>query len=257
MADKVSRTQVLAYRTAAHGLDRTEADPNRLGVLDLGIQHGTQAATVRVALNARLPQPPIGSDDPMADDAFALLWSFRGAPHLHRRADLRALVAALWPLSDADAMSRLPAERAAMKAAGISGLAAYTAVAKALRAVVTKPMEKGAVSAGVTARLPAAYSYACRACASTHVSGGIFQLAGLPAGVRHVPDRSPLTLRPLEGRPAIPTQAEGTAEVVLAYLRLHGPATVSEVASYLGTTQAHVRPIWPDGLAEVSVDGRR
>ncbi len=260
MAIDVTRSQVLAYRVAAHGLARDTGTPGDLGVFDLGVQDSSHLGTARLALNARLPDVPVGSDNPVADEAgFVLLWSFRGAPHLHRRADLASLVGALWPLSDADAMTRLAAERAALKKAGISGLEAFTAVAKALRAVVTKPLAKGEVSAGVTAKLPPAYSYACRSCQATHVYGGIFQLVGLPAGVRHVPDKSPLTLRPLEKRPAVPSKAtpDGTTAVARAYLRLHGPATAAEVASYLGTSQTHVKPIWPDDLAEVRVDGRR
>ena len=260
MALDVSRTQVLAYRAAAHGLARDTADAGDLEVLDLGIQDSSLVGTARLALTARLPDVPTGADDPVADEkTFALLWSFRGAPHLHRRADLPALTRALWPLSDADAMSRLAAARGAMKEAGIAGLAAFTAASKALRAVVTKPLAKGDVSAGVTAKLPAAYSYACRSCAATHVNGSIFQLAGLPAGVRHVPDRNPLTLTKLENRSAIPSapSPDETTDVARAYLRLHGPATAAEVASYLGTTQAHVKPVWPDDLTEVKVDGRR
>jgi len=75
--------------------------------------------------------------------------------------------------------------------------------------------------------------------------------------VRHVPDQSPLTLVPLEGRPRIPTKAAGTTEVLRAYLRLHGPATLTDAAGYLGTTGAHLRSVWPDDAAQVSVDGRR
>src|SRR5690606_4529684 len=79
---------------------------------------------------------------------FALLWSFRGAPHLHRRADLPGLVSALWPLNEADAMSRLPAERAALRAADMSALDAFSAVARALRSVVRRPLSKGEVRGG-------------------------------------------------------------------------------------------------------------
>jgi Winged helix DNA-binding domain len=258
MARDTSRRQVLAYRMAAQGLGRDVTDAFDLDVLALGLQH-TSIGTIRLALAARLPEVPAGKADPVADEKrYAVLWSVRGAPHLHRRADLRALAGALWPLSDADAMTRLAAERAAMKKAGISGLQAFTAAANAVRAVVTKPRPKGDVSAGVTTRLPAAYSYACRSCKATHVYGGIFQLVGLPAGIRHEPDTSPPILTPLEGRPAVPSKASGTQEVVRSYLRLHGPATPADVASYVGTSQTHLRPVWPDdGLAEVTVDGRR
>jgi hypothetical protein len=235
MVLEVTRAQVMAYRAAAHGLDRRTKAAADLAVLDLGVQSAGESA--RLAVAARLADVPRGEDDPLTDDeTFALLWSFRGAPHLHRRADLPGLVSALWPLNEADAMSRLPAERAALRAADMSALDAFSAVARALRSVVTRPLSKGEVSAAVTARLPEALSYECRPCQAVHVYVGIFQQAGLFAGVRHVPDQSPLTLVPLEGRPRIPTKAAGTTEVLRAYLRLHGPATLTDAAGYLGTT---------------------
>ncbi|WP_020578527.1 winged helix DNA-binding domain-containing protein [Actinopolymorpha alba] len=253
----IGRTQVMAYRAAAQGLDRATADPAKLGVFDLGVQD-TTFGTARLALAARLPEPLPGGEDPLADEeTFALLWSVRGAPHVHRRADLPGLARALWPRSEADATARLAAERKALKAAGIPALDAFTAAAQAVRAVVTKPLGKGDVSAAVTARLPDAYAYDCRGCRARHVYGGLFQLVGLPAGVRHEPDTSPPILAPLEGRPPIPTSAKGVGAFIRAYLRLHGPATLAEAASYLGTSQAALRPEWPDGLAEVTVDGRR
>jgi len=256
MVLEVTRAQVMAYRAAAHGLDRRTKAAADLAVLDLGVQSAGESA--RLAVAARLADVPRGEDDPLTDDeTFALLWSFRGAPHLHRRADLPGLVSALWPLNEADAMSRLPAERAALRAADMSALDAFSAVARALRSVVTRPLSKGEVSAAVTARLPEALSYECRPCQAVHVYVGIFQQAGLFAGVRHVPDQSPLTLVPLEGRPRIPTKAAGTTEVLRAYLRLHGPATLTDAAGYLGTTGAHLRSVWPDDAAQVSVDGRR
>lgn len=256
MVLELTRAQVMAYRAAAHGLDRHAKTAAALAVLDLGVQHAGES--VRLAIAARLSDVPVGRDDPVTDEkTFALLWSFRGAPHLHRRVDLPSLVSALWPQDEADATSRLPAERAALQAAGMSASDAFTEVAKALRAVVTKPLTKGEASAAVTARLPEALSYECRPCAAVHVYGGIFQQAGLFAGVRHAPDRSPLTLVPLEGRPRIPTKAAGTPEVLRAYLRLHGPATPADAAGYLGTTGTHLRAVWPDDVVQVSVDGRR
>jgi hypothetical protein len=44
---------------------------------------------------------------------------------------------------------------------------------------------------------------------------------------------------------------------VLTCLRLLGPATPADVAGFLGTTATALRPAWPEGLAEVRVDGRR
>jgi len=248
----VDRRQVLAYRVSAHGLHRDTAAVEQLEVLDLGVQE-TNVGSARLALAARLPA---GSSDALTDPALTLLWSFRGAPHLHRTADLPRLAVALWPLGDADARARLAAERKPLKEAGIGALEAFSAAAEALREVVDGPTPKGEASAGVTARLPSAYSYACRSCAATHVYGGLFQLAGLPAGVRLLPDRAATTLAPLLRRPAVPDAAAGTDAVVRDYLRLHGPATLDDAARYLGTTRTQLRPAWPDDLAEAQVDGR-
>lgn len=250
----LDRAQVLAYRMAAHGLHREPADPLELSVLDLGVQW-TNTGTLRTALAARLPD--VAATDVLTDDRFSVLWSFRGAPHLLRRADLACLAGALWPVSEADAMSRLAAERNPFKQAGVKGLDAFTATAKALRKVVTRALPKGEVSAGVTRLLPGAYSYECRSCKATHVYGGLFQLAGLPAGVEIVATADKTTLAPLKQRPAIPAESSGPTEPILSYLRLHGPATPSEAAGYLGTTAAAIRPWWPDDLVEVRVDGKR
>ncbi|SDR78355.1 winged helix DNA-binding domain-containing protein [Actinopolymorpha singaporensis] len=257
MALEFGRQQVLAYRAAAQGLDRSTDDPAKLGVLDLGVQHSA-AHTARLALGARLPRLPEGDADPFADGgAYAMLWSVRGAPHLHRRGDLTHLARALWPRSEADAHSRLAAERKPLKEAGIGALEAFATAARALRTVVTRPMPKGEVSAAVTRKLPDAYAYDCRTCKARHVYGGLLQQVGLPAGVRQEFDTSPPVLAPLEKRPAVPTKPAGTADLVLAYLRLHGPATAGDAASYFGTSQAELRHSWPDGLVEVRADGRK
>lgn len=247
----IDRTQVLAYRAAAHGLCRDARDPADLAVFDLGVQD-SQAGTARLALAARLP---CGYTDPLAaDDRFALLWTFRGAPHLHRRADLPALAAALWPRGEGDAAVRLGAWG---KDAGDDALTVFATTVRAMRDAVRGPMTKGEVSAAVTARIPPGYSYDCRSCRARHVYGSLFQQVALPAGVRLVPDASPATLAVLEDRPPVPVAADGTDAVVRAYLRLHGPAALAHVAGYLGTRGAQIRDAWPDGLIEVRVDGRR
>lgn len=250
---EIDRQHALRYRIMAQGLDRSTPEPGKLAVLDLGVQE-TNVGSARLALAARLPP---GYADPVAGDSVALAWSFRGAPHLHRSADLARLAGALWPVSDADAFARLAAERSPLKAAGISGMEAFGAAAKAMRAAVRRPMAKGDVSAAVTALLPEAYSYRCRGCGSVHVYGGLFQSVALAAGVRLVSDAPRTTLAPMAGRPSLPRRASGIADVMRLYLRLHGPATLAEASSYLGTTQAAVRDEWPDHLVEVRVGGRR
>jgi len=242
------RTQVLAYRVAAQGLqERGAVRPSELAVLDLGVPD-VPYGSARLALAAR-------TSAPLDDDALTLLWATRGAPHLHRTADLRHLAAALWPVSDADATARFVTTN--LKEGGALGLSAFRSAAEALRAVVVEPMTKGDVSTAVSTQIPKALTYWCRACDAQHISGGLFQQVALPGGVRLEPGGSPTTLAPIAGWPGVPDEAQDSASIVRAYLRLLGPATPSEVAAYLGTKPSEIRAVWPADLAEVRVDGRR
>lgn len=82
------------------------------------------------------------------------------------------------------------------------------------------------------------------------------RLTVLPAGVRLDFDSKPLTFSPIPGwrRPA--ERPAATSELIRTYLRVHGPATITEAAGFLGTSRAETQPSWPDGLVEVHVDGR-
>src|SRR5690349_20671389 len=89
----VDRAQVMAFRVAALDLaKRGKKRPADLPVLDLGVQEYTPGSQ-RVALAAR-------TSAALDDDRLITVWAARGAPHLHRRADLAALVKQLWPVSD-------------------------------------------------------------------------------------------------------------------------------------------------------------
>ncbi|WP_073758843.1 DNA glycosylase AlkZ-like family protein [Streptomyces sp. CB03234] len=237
----VSRGQVLAHRVAVHGFDRSSPDP---GVLALGAQD-TPYGSARLALAARGASP----------DGLELVWSFRGAPHLHRRGGLPALAAALWPVDDADATARI--DTAVIREGARLGVAAFRVTAEAFREVVTAPMSKGEVSTAVSAAVPESLTYWCERCGAQHISGLLFQQAGLFGAIGVVPEGAGTVLAPLaEGFP-VPAEASGTSELVRAYLRFLGPAGPAEVAKFLGTRPAGVRAVWPDDLAEVSLEGRR
>jgi hypothetical protein len=243
----VDRERVMAYRLRAHQLHRVAEPAARLAVLDLGVQD-VGADSAKVALAARTAED-------LNDADLALVWATRGAPHLLRRADAAWFAAALWPLSDADATARIVTT--SIKEGARLGLAAFEAAAKALRDVVTGPMPKGEVSAAVSARVPRSLTYDCTPCRARHISGLLFQQVGAAAGVRVVPRGNATTLQPLGAGYDIPETAAGTDALITAYLRLHGPATLAEVAKFVGTTQTALRPAWPGGLAEVDLDGRR
>ena len=166
----VTRAQVLAYRLAQQGL---AGGPPHDALLDLGVQD-TPAGSAALALSAR----------GLGEAGLQAVWSFRGAPHLHRSNDLRRLARALWPLSEADAYARLAGFGTTLKKADLSGVEAIAITAAAVRAVVTKRVAKGDLSAAVTKRIPDDYSYFCRSCDATHVQDQLLRVAALPGGAR-------------------------------------------------------------------------
>ncbi|WP_027942231.1 winged helix DNA-binding domain-containing protein [Amycolatopsis taiwanensis] len=254
---EVDREQVLAHRIAAHGLHRDETDPNTLAVFDLGLQN-TQRDTAALSLAARVADEV--TEESMVDDPrFVLAWTHRGAPHFHRRDELPAVTSALVPLDETDAMNRMLFQRRMVEAAGVGALDGLFATARAIREVVHEPMTKGAVSTAITKIIPSGLSAWCRGCQATHVSEQVMRLAAVHGGTRLEAGASPATLAPLEGSPPMRTEPDPAAAtaVVVAYLRLHGPATPTEAAGFVGTTATMAKRIWPDGLTEVRVDGRK
>jgi hypothetical protein len=244
----VDRAQVMAYRVAALGLgERGSARPGDLDVLDLGVQEYTPGS-LQVALAARTTAP-------FEDDRLVMVWAARGAPHLHRRRDLPALMHQLWPLSDADAAARTKSGQLP-DAAGL-GIETFRVTAAAFREVLTHSMPRGEVSTLVSKRVPKALTYECRSCRARHIAGNVWQVAGLAGGVEVESRGREATLGPLADPPPIPAANAGIADLIATYLRLLGPAAPSEVAKYLGTATAEIKRVWPDDLTEVTVEGRR
>lgn len=245
----VDRERVMAYRIAAQGLaDRSGDRPADLSVLDLGVQEYTPDST-RVALAAR-------SDAEPDDDRLITVWAARGAPHLHRRADLPDLVEQLWPVGDDDAAARIRSGQ--IPDAARLGVRAFTVTASAFREVLTGPMPRGEASTEISRRLPAELTYDCKACAARHVAGNVWQHAGLAGGAEVISRGKDAMLGPLADAPPIPAANRGVDRLIETYLRFLGPAGPGEVAKYLGSTTTAIKAVWPSaGLTEVRVAGRR
>jgi hypothetical protein len=251
----LTRVQVLAHRQRVHGLVDRAAALAGVAVLDLGVQN-SPPGSLAVALAARLEVPPRPGEDLTCDGALTQVWSHRGAPHLHRTADLPALAAAGWPRDDADAAARLSWQRARLAEVGGAARSAFRTVADAVRQVLTAPMTKGELSAAVTAVVPPGLSPFCRPCGVHHVGEQLLRLAGLPAGVRLRGSR-PLLVEPIPGWPGPPADAAaGTAALQRRYLRFFAPSTDVEVAGFLGTSRAASAADRPGDLVSVRVEGR-
>jgi hypothetical protein len=253
---KVDREQVLAYRVAAQQLDRGAKTVRGLHVLDIGVQDaaGEQA---RLAFDARLGSTP-SAQVFGPSKSLALVWSLRGAPHVHRRGDLDSLTGALYPLSEADAMQRINETGPSVHRAGLPALEQYELTVAAMRAAVREPIAKGAVSTAVTKAVPDAMRRPCRACKTSHISESAMRASFLAAGLELEPGTSPPVMQrrtgaKQTGRPDL----KALTKLCRAYLSLLGPATPGHVAGYLEARRADVEQAWPDDLVEVSVDGAK
>ena len=253
----VTGNQVRAYRILVSGLDRAASHPRKLPLWDLGIQD--RDGSTRLALAARLADPTAVPDlpDPGSRSWSALVWSLRGSPHLHRRADLGRISAALWPAGPADAKARLSGDAGRLLGDGADPLEAFAVVADGMREVITSPMVKGEASAAVTAALPAEFSGFCPGCDTVHVRELLFRLAALPAGLGLVPDTKPVVLAPLSGSSTRPDEQQGLADVASQCYRQFGVGTPADVGAHLGTSAAGILPSLPDDLVPVTVDGMK
>lgn len=248
MSQSVDREQVLAYRIARQSLHRANTPPDELDVVDLGVQD-TPPGSARLALGIRT-----GAD--VDDHGLVRAWTIRASPFLHHPADLPKLAAALWPGSERDALGKVAWQRSVMQKSGITAEQAIRYTAEAMREVIASPTVKGVASAAVSKVVPKALVSYCRGCQAEHVFESLFRLAALPGGFRLDLDSSPPLLVPIEDWPGIPDHQAGTSELIRTYLTFVGPAGVADVAAWLTTTQADLKPVWPDGLAEVDVAGR-
>lgn len=133
-----------------------------------------------------------------------------------------------------------------------------------LRAVVTEPTSKGEASTRVSARLSEPYLRTCVTCGADHSWEVPFRLGALYAGLELEPGTSPPVLRRIPDWPRTswgpapdPFAAPERLQVIRGYLRLLGPATVKDVATFLDAPVAEVKAHWPSEAVEVDVAGTR
>jgi hypothetical protein len=262
MVVEVARHEVVSTRIRAHQLDRpTGARAVRdAAVLDLGVQDSGRDGASWALANRGVP---VGSAVELeSSPELALVWTLRGAPHFYRRAELPDVLVATSPFSEADAAKRVVGADAPLKAAGIATRAGLAEVARLLREVVAEPLVKGEASGRLSAVLDEPYLRTCVPCGVVHVWEMTFRLAALYAGIELTPGTSPPVLRRIPGwalpiGPADdPLAAPDRLQVVRAYLRLLGPATPKDVATFLDAPVAEVKRHWPQDAEPVTVEGR-
>ncbi|MFC7624954.1 winged helix DNA-binding domain-containing protein [Microlunatus sp. GCM10028923] len=246
------RSRLLAHRRRAHQLTGPAAAPADCTVLGVGVRDNPVGGTAALALRARTE--PTGD----AEDGLIRAYSVRSAVHLHRRADLPLLIAALrWQGSG-------EAARGNFGDLAVPDPAAAVAQVAAAMSKITgdgEPRTKGELSGAVTARLDPDLSPWCASCKAHHVNDGLFRQATLQARLVVVPEPAgSFRLHPYDSVVEVVEPTEARRELLRRYLHLAGPATPAAFGTWLGLGTAAARAWWDllaDELEPVRLDGLR
>ncbi|GAB2683077.1 winged helix DNA-binding domain-containing protein [Thalassiella azotivora] len=249
MADDVpvvTGRQALTRRYLVQQLDRDTGSLDDTAALSIGVQDtGPDGAPWALAVRG-VPVEDIRSE------SLVTVWTLRGAPHVHRRADLPVVAGAVQPFSESDAAKRVFDASKPLREAGIPVLEALDVIAGLMRDLVREPMVKGEVSGRLAEVVPEPYLRDCRPCRARHLYEQPFRFAALRAGLELQPRTSPPVLQPMRGfRPV--DEVPGEWDVVRLYLHLLGPATPKQVAAYLDAPVAEVKRRWPQEAVPVDV----
>ncbi len=250
MAHRLHRAQVLAYRARAQGLHGGDTHD----VLTVGLQD-TPGGSAALGLRQRTTSAP--------DLVLAL--TMRGSPHLHRRSALPLLRAALRPRDNEMLRAYLGGYGDVLIASGADGPALLDEVARVMRdAFPGDTATKGELSGAVTPLVPEIARPWCEGCGVHHVADGLFRIASLYAGVELVPGEGRRLRFRLGADPADDPEVEhAPRELLRAAVRVAGPLTLGDLATWLDTRSVTappgwLRPVWADiadDLVEVDVDG--
>ncbi|HEV2779697.1 MAG TPA: crosslink repair DNA glycosylase YcaQ family protein [Actinophytocola sp.] len=239
---ELDRAEVVAHRARVQGLHGDGA----LDVLTIGVQDAP-SGSADLALAIRTGDPRAGEDP----DLVRML-SIRGAPHVHRRADLPRLRAALRPRTPAELMVWLGGAGQSFMDLGVDALAVVDRVVESMRAEFPgERASKGELSGAISRLLPAAARPWCDRCGVEHVLEGLFRLGAFLAGLEL--ERGDRKLMFRLGPPPSSDAADDPGYLVREFARLAGPVDADDVLSWLDTRPLPVKPRWePPGWAAVA-----
>ena len=243
MTIALERAPVLAWRALAQGL----AGPPGDSALDAGLQDYPPGRTARAALALRTGVTP-GADA-------VLVHSMRAALHLHRRADLALLAAALRIEDGRDlAIAGTGRFGVELAAEGLDYGRASDEVAAALTQVMAdgRALTKGALSTAVSPMVDPRLVPWCPGCGVHHVQDALFRAATLQAGLVAEVDAPPSFRFARVGLPTGPDRDTARAELVRRFLHLGGPARPAQLARWLSLTPRAARRWWDLVAAELT-----
>ncbi|RZS43176.1 winged helix DNA-binding protein [Herbihabitans rhizosphaerae] len=252
---ELERARMVAHRSAVQGLT-ARAPISGVGVLDVGL-HDAPASSADIALAVRTGDPR-AAEDP----SLVRVLSVRGAPHLHRRADLPRLRDALRPRDDRDLLALLGGHGPAFVESTVDTLAMVDEVVELMRARFPgERASKGELSGAISPHLPPPARPWCEGCGSAHVIEGLFRVGTLLAGIEFEWRDRRLSFLP----PSTMDSQGGDAALVRAFVHYAGPVHEDDLRTWLVAGAVPQKPPWtPHGWADVRaesepvrVDGNR
>jgi len=220
-----------------------------------------------LAAHARIADlPPDALDRALADDKMLVeVLGMRISPHLVPASDMAVFTRGALPATEESLLAVLSSLAPALKEAGMPATEALRLAADAAwDALDSQMLERGALSAAMTRKLPEVLCPWCKACAARHVQEGLFRLVGV-RGVFVIairPDRGRVYARADQWRgvEASGDDAAARAELLRRYLRCFGPSTAAHFAAWAGITTGDAQHSWDQlegGLVPVETAGRR
>ena len=261
---RATRDQALAFRLDGHNLASRRPVAELLDVAAACGIRNTPPGSAVIALHARVSDHrPDAVADALDERSLVEVLSVRISPLLVPARDATVFMLGALPNGEESIRAALGALMPALDQAGVSGTGALEQTVEAARAELANgPMTRGALSKGMTGRLPAALARDCRACDARHVGESLFRLAGV-AGAFVIARSGRDTLYVgTDARLGAQSEADRHAartELLRRYLRCFGPSTAEHFAAWAGIGAADARQSWnsfADRPVAIDLDGR-
>jgi hypothetical protein len=217
------------------------------------------------ALNARMEGLTADAVDAALgeDKTLVEVLGMRISPWIVPTRDIAIFTLGALPTDEASLRGVLTNHTGALDKAGMSATDALALAVQAAQAELADGMlTRGALSAGMTRRLPDVLNVACRSCKSTHVQESLFRLVGVRGAFAIVRMGKENLYAPTDqwlGGSSATDPAAARAALLRRYLRCFGPSTAEHFAAWVGIGAAEAHRDWAtlaEQLVEIDVEGQ-
>lgn len=261
---RVSREQILAFRLGGHHLLKRSPHARLTEVAGACGIRNTPPGSALLALHARINgMTPDTLDEALGNGGGALaeVLGMRISPVIVPVEDLAIFTLGALPREEASARAVLTNLKGNLDDAKLTALGAIEQAAEAAEAELADgPLERGALSAGMTRRLPKALGPFCKPCGTHHVFESLFRLAGVSGAF--VIERDGKRSLYVHADRRFPSRSRQESSVLRddllqRFLHCFGPATPQDFAAWVGIANGEARADFDrvaDSLVEVEVE---